>query len=315
MVARCGVLLPNFDPLRIGGPPQVVAAARLAEELGFDAVWAGDHLACPAPGLDAPGCLSAAAAVTERIALGFSVMLLGLRAPAWAAKQLATIDALAGPGRLRLGVGVGGEFPAEFEAAGVPVTQRGARLDDALTVLPDLLTGRAVDYDGRAQRVCSPPLQPAMAAPPPVYVGGRGDPALQRAARFGDVWLPMWLSPAKVAERSERLAELAALQGRPCPTTALLILTRIDDDAAHARAQAEAHIAGQYRMGLDVVERWTLLDSIDGAVQRLAQYAEAGVQEFLLLTLGDDPLAQYERLATVGTRLTALNPSPSVAGR
>jgi alkanesulfonate monooxygenase SsuD/methylene tetrahydromethanopterin reductase-like flavin-dependent oxidoreductase (luciferase family) len=315
VAARCGVLLPSFDPLRTGGPPQIVPAARLAEELGFDALWAGDHLACPAPGLDAPGCLSAAAAVTERIALGFSVMLLGLRAPAWAAKQLATIDALAGTGRLRLGVGVGGEFPAEFEAAGVPVTQRGARLDDALTVLPDLLTGRSVAYDGRAQRVTSPPLEPSMAAPPPVYVGGRGDAALQRAARFGDVWLPMWLSPEKVAERSERLAELAALQGRPCPTTALLILTRIDDDAAHARAQAEAHIAGQYRMALDLVERWTLLDSIDGAVQRLAEYAEVGVQEFLLLTLGDDPLTQYERLAEVSARLTALKPSPSPVGR
>jgi len=242
------------------------------------------------------------------------VMLLGLRAPAWAAKQLATIDALAGPGRLRLGVGVGGEFPAEFEAAGVPVTQRGARLDDALTVLPDLLAGRSVDYGGRAQRVTSPPLEPSMVAPPPIYVGGRGDPALQRAARFGDVWLPMWLSPERVDERSERLAELAALQGRPCPTTALLILTRIDDDAAHARAQAEAHIAGQYRMTLDVVGRWTLLDSIDGAVQRLAEYAEVGVQEFLLLTLGDDTLEQYERLAEVGARLTALNPSASSVG-
>ncbi len=309
MAARCGVLLPSFDPLRTGGPPQIVAAARLAEELGFDALWAGDHLACPAPGLDAPGCLSAAAAVTERVALGFSVMLLGLRAPAWAAKQLATIDALAGPGRLRLGVGVGGEFPAEFEAAGVPVTQRGARLDDALTVLPDLLTGRSVDYAGRAQSVISPPLEPAMAAPPPIYVGGRGEAALARAARFGDVWLPMWLSPEKVAERAQRLAELAAEADRPCPSTALLILTRIDDDAAHARAQAEAHIAGQYRMALDVVERWTLLDSIDGAVQRLAQYAEVGVQEFLLLTLGDDPLTQYERLADVGSRLQALDPS------
>jgi alkanesulfonate monooxygenase SsuD/methylene tetrahydromethanopterin reductase-like flavin-dependent oxidoreductase (luciferase family) len=314
VAARCGVLLPNFDPLRSGGPPQIVPAARLAEELGFDGLWVGDHLVCPAPGLDAPGCLSAAAAVTERIALGFSVMLLGLRAPVWAAKQLVTIDALAGPHRLRVGVGVGGEFPAEFEAAGVPVTQRGARLDDALTVLPDLLSGRPVDYEGRAQRVTSPSLEPAMAALPPVYVGGRGDPALRRAARFGDFWLPMWLSPDKVAERSERLAELATEEGRPSPATALLILTRIDDDAAHARGQAEAHIDGQYGMALDVVERWTLLDSIDGAVQRLAQYAEVGVEEFLLLTLGDDTLTQYERLAEVRTRLGVLEASANHVG-
>ena len=56
--------------------------------------------------------------------------------------------------------------------------------------------------------VKSPALEPAMAAPPPIYVGGRGEPALKRAARFGDVWLPMWLTPERVAERSRALAEL-----------------------------------------------------------------------------------------------------------
>jgi alkanesulfonate monooxygenase SsuD/methylene tetrahydromethanopterin reductase-like flavin-dependent oxidoreductase (luciferase family) len=231
-------------------------------------------------------------------------MLLGLRAPAWAAKQLASIDHLAGPGRLRLGVGVGGEFPEEFAAAGVPVARRGARLDDALTVLPDL-TGRPVDHVGRALEVHSPALAPAMTAPPPVYIGGRGEPALRRAARFGDVWLPMWLAPDKVAERSAQLAEMAFEHDRPAPRTALLVLIRVDDDREHARQVADAHLQGQYRMGLDAVERWTVLDSIDGAVERLSGYLEVGVSEILLLTLGPDPLAQYERLAVVNDRLTA----------
>lgn len=283
----------------------VVEAARAAEQLGFHAAWAGDHLACPAPGLDAPATLAAAAAVTETIGLGFSVMLLGLRAPAWAAKQLQTIDHLAGPGRLKLGVGAGGEFPEEFVAAGVDPRKRGARLDDALHVLPDLLTGVAVDHEGRALSVHSPALAPAMAAPPPIYVGGRGEPALRRAARVGDAWLPMWLSPEQVAERSAQLAEIALEHDRPVPRTALLVLTRIDDDAAHARAVAEAHLQGQYRMSLDVVARWTLLDSIDGAVDRLSAYRAVGVSEFLLLTLGPDTLTQYERLATVNDRLSA----------
>jgi probable F420-dependent oxidoreductase len=303
--APCGVLLPNFDPTSTGERLPIVQAARLAEQLGFGALWAGDHLACPAPGLDAPGCLSAAAAVTERIALGFSVMLLGLRAPAWSAKQLATIDALAGPGRLRLGVGVGGEFPEEFAAAGVNVKQRGARLDDALNVLPDLLGGRPVDYEGRALSVHSPALLPAMASPPPIYVGGRGEAAMRRAARVGDAWLPMWLSPAKVAERSAQLAEMAFEHDRPAPRTAMLILGRIDDDRDAGRTEAQAHIRGQYRMELNVVERWTLLDSIDGAVERLSEYRAAGVSEFLLLPLGRDTLTQYERLAEVNVRLAA----------
>jgi alkanesulfonate monooxygenase SsuD/methylene tetrahydromethanopterin reductase-like flavin-dependent oxidoreductase (luciferase family) len=295
--------LPNFDPQRLGGPPQIVAAARLAEQLGFESLWAGDHLACPAPGLDAPTCITASAVVTERIALGFSVMLLGLRNPAWTAKQLVSIDLLAGGGRVRLGVGAGGEFPAEFEAAGVPVSERGARLDDSLTVIGDLLTGQPVDYAGRALTVRSPALEPALPAAPPIYVGGRGEPALRRAARHGDAWMPMWLSPARIAERLQLLSEMALEQGRPAPRVAPLILVRIDDDRNQAYAEARAHIAGQYRMELETIERWTLLDSIDGAVEHLHQFVEVGVSEILLLTLGRDPLDQYERLAEVRTRL------------
>jgi len=232
-------------------------------------------------------------------------MLLGLRAPAWSAKQLQTIDHLAGPGRLRLGVGVGGEFPEEFEAAGVNVRQRGARLDDALDVLPGLLRGEPVEHTGRALSVRSPALGPAVSALPPIYVGGRGEPALRRAARVGEVWLPMWLSPARVAERSTQLAEIAREHDRPAPRTALLVLIRIDDDRAAARGVADAHLQGQYRMGLDAVERWTVLDSIDGAVETLSEYRAVGVSEFLLLPLGPDALHQYEPLAEAAARLRA----------
>ena len=298
---RIGVLLPSFDAVGSGRPLPIVPAARLAEDLGFGATWVGDHLACPAPGLDAPSCLAAAAAVTENIRLGLSVMLLGLRAPAWAAKILATIDHLSS-GRLLLGVGVGGEFPVEFKAAGVPVRQRGARLDDALHVIRELLTGQPVSYEGRTITVNAPSLQPAMAAPPPIYVGGRGEAALHRAARHGDMWLPMWLTPDRVAERTQMLAELAEREGRPAPGTALLIGVHIDDDRARARAEAELHIRGQYRMGLEKIERWTLLDSVDGAVEQLEAYSQAGVEEFLFMTLGREPMTQYERLAEVRQR-------------
>ena len=75
----CGVLLPNFDPERLGGlgRNQVLQAARLAEQLEFESLWAGDHLACPAPGLDAPTCLAAAAAPS------FSAVQNGLLSPNW----------------------------------------------------------------------------------------------------------------------------------------------------------------------------------------------------------------------------------------
>jgi alkanesulfonate monooxygenase SsuD/methylene tetrahydromethanopterin reductase-like flavin-dependent oxidoreductase (luciferase family) len=150
--------------------------------------------------------------------------------------------------------------------------------------------------------VTSPSLQPAMAAPPPLSVGGRGEAALDRAARHGDMWLPMWLTPERVAERSDMLAELAEREGRPTPGTALLIGVHIDDDRARAHAEAELHIRGQYRMGLEKIEHWSLLDSVDGAVERLEAYRDAGVQEFLFMALGREPLRQYERLAEVRRR-------------
>jgi probable F420-dependent oxidoreductase len=305
---RTGLLLPTLDPLRTGRPPQVAEAARQAEGLGFDAVWAGDHLACPAPVLDAPTCLAAAAAVTQSVALGLSVMLLALRPPAWAAKQLATIDALSG-GRLRLGVGVGGEFPEEFAAAGVPVGERGRRVDETLDVLPDLLAGRPVRRRGRTLDLDVPALEPAMAAPPPLYVGGRSDHALRRAARHADAWLPMWLSPDAIAERGERLAQLAAEHGRPRPAIALLAGVHVDDDVETARREAAAVLDGQYRLPLQVVERWTALGSAEAVAEHLDAFRAAGVSELVLMPLARDLPAQAERLAQVRERLQAGRPT------
>jgi len=297
-VTSLGVHLPTFDPLRLGGPLQVVECARRAEELGFDAVSVGDHLWCPAPVYDATIALAAAAAVTERVKLGFGVMLLGLRPPAWAAKQLITLDALA-PGRLVLGVGVGGEFPAEFEAAGVKVSQRGRRLDEALTILPDLLQGRPVSHNGTALSLETPALEPPITALPPIFVGGRGEPALRRAARFGDGWMPIWVSPDRMQRSAEQLAELAQEYGRPQPKLGLMLGVHVDEDEDRARERATEYIRGQYGMPFDKVERWTAY----GSPQRVAEYIEShravGVEHFTLMSLTDDPITQIERLALV----------------
>jgi probable F420-dependent oxidoreductase len=293
---RVGVLLPTFDPLRTGGTPPVAEAARLAEALGFDSVWVGDHLACPAPGLEAVACLAAAAAVTNRVGLGFSVMLLGLRQPAWAAKQLVSVDVLSG-GRLRLGVGVGGEFPEEFEAAGVSARHRGALLDETLAVLPDLLTGRPVEHTGPTLQLKAPALAPAMTVPPPILVGGRSEAALRRCARYGDAWMPMWMTPPRLARMGERLGELAGAEGRRPPDLALLLGVHVDDDLAVAKAEASKYLTGQYRLPLEAVERWTALGSIERVAEFVESYRAVGIQDLVLMPLGRSPLSQYERLA------------------
>jgi alkanesulfonate monooxygenase SsuD/methylene tetrahydromethanopterin reductase-like flavin-dependent oxidoreductase (luciferase family) len=307
---RVGVLLPTFDATHSGVTPPVIRGARLIEELGFDGAWVGDHLACPAPLLDAMGCLTAAAAVTERIDLGFSVLLAGLRPPAWTAKQLITLDAIA-PGRLRLGVGVGGEFPQEFAAAGPPRPRRGRRVDETLEVLPDLLAGRHVSYRGsvielEVQALHDPDkgLTPPISAMPPIYTAGRGEPALKRAAKYADFWMPMWLSPDSIAKRLESLDTLASAAGRPRPKLASLILVHVDADLDRARRASAAHLQGQYGLELEQVEHWTGLGSAEAIAEELAAYVAVGVEEFVLMPLGGDQLTQIERLAEVREKLS-----------
>lgn len=309
-MTRFGVLLPTFDPLHTGQVPDVLEGARRAEALGFDAGWVGDHLWGHAPWLDASVALSAAAAVTERLTLGFSVMLLGLRPPAWAAKQIQSIDALSG-GRLVVGIGVGGEYPEEFEAAGVDVGRRGRRVDETLALLPDLLLGRRVDYDGDTVAVHASPLAPAMPRLPRILIGGRSDAALRRTVRFGDGWLPMWLSPDVLLERSARLRELCAASGRPEPSITLLILVHVDEDLERSRREAAEHLEGQYKLPLHVVERWAALGPRDQVAETLQSYLDVGVSELILMTLGREPLSQYERLAEV---CALLGKAPTAAG-
>jgi len=108
--------------------------AERAEALGFDSLWAGEHVLFHTETVSATVLLAGLAARTGRIRLGTAIYLLPLRHPVLAAKDLATLDHVAG-GRLVVGVGVGGEYPREFAACGVPLGERGARTDEALALL------------------------------------------------------------------------------------------------------------------------------------------------------------------------------------
>jgi alkanesulfonate monooxygenase SsuD/methylene tetrahydromethanopterin reductase-like flavin-dependent oxidoreductase (luciferase family) len=295
---RWGVMLPTFDPYRTGQFP-VVNGARVAEDAGFDAGWVGDHLSYVAPCLEPFVALAAAAGATTRLRLGMSVLLLPLRPVVWVAKQLGSLAAVA-PGRVILGVGVGGENPAEWEAAGVPLNERGRRLDEALEILPALLRGKPVGHPGPLLPLRTPALEPPVPeGSMPIVVGGRSQAAVRRTARYADGWMGVWLDPAKVTERKEQLEEAAAEAGRPAPEVIMMVFTNTGADVARGEAEADTLFRGQYGIGFDRLGRWAAIGPPGRVAEHLDALSAAGANGFVFVPASPDPIGEFERLAEV----------------
>lgn len=276
-----------------GHQPDVVGIARGAEAAGLDHVWIPDHLLFHRPILEAFMTAAVVAGATERIRLGFAVLNGVLRPPVWFAKQLATLAELA-PDRLAaIGIGVGGEFAPEFEAAGVELKGRGARLNAMLGELPGLLTG------------AGPGLAPAMATPPPILIGGRADAALRRCALHGDAWLPMWMDAIKIAEAHTRIQEIAREHSRPEPGLMYLAFANVCDDPARGREEAATMIKAQYGMPLEKVERWTLIGPAEQIADRLREYRDIGAEGFVLSPATPDPATQMDGIGAVKEALAS----------
>jgi probable F420-dependent oxidoreductase len=211
---RIGVTVPNVHET-LAEPTTIEAVGRRADELGFDSIWCNDHLAIPGArdGGGAEPAYAAAygeqrgqhvyeplivlaylAAVTRRVLLGTSVYLLPLRNPLLAAKQAVSLDRLS-DGRLVLGVGVGW-LESEFAALGVPYRQRGSRTDEAIAMLKALCAQDSAEFHGRHHSLADVEFlpKPVQRPHPPLWIGGRSDAAMRRAARTGDAWHPSHLT-------------------------------------------------------------------------------------------------------------------------
>ena len=188
--------------LRAGvAPSEVLDAARAAEAAGIDGIFAGDHVTFHGLGNDGLMNLAPIAAITERLLLRTSVYLLPLRHPVQVALQCAMLDQLSS-GRFTLGIGVGGEDPKEFEACGIDPRTRGRRTDEMIRVMRLLWTEDRVSYQGRYFLLNDVGLEPKPLnhTGVPIFVGGRSDASLKRAARRGDGWIGIWTSLRRFQE-------------------------------------------------------------------------------------------------------------------
>ena len=181
--------------------------ARWMEELGYDYISAGEHFMRgdpPGPTHAALPVLAVAAGATENLRILSSIILTPFYHPLVLARMTATLDAASG-GRLTLGVGVGGEFPVEFEAAGLKVSQRGRRTDECLEAMRKLWTGEPVTFSGRHFELSGAMINPTPVQKPnpPVWVSGRRDAAMARAAKFGDGWMPYFYDAPRYRDSVE----------------------------------------------------------------------------------------------------------------
>ena len=280
----------HFGASVVLGAAEVAAEGRWLEELGYEYLAAGEHFMRgnpPGPSHAALPLLAVAAGATENIRLLSSILLLPFYHPLTLAKLTATLDIAAG-GRLTLGVGVGGEFPEEFAAAGLNVKERGRRANEGLALLRRLWSESGVSYSGRHFQLDNVALNPppTQRPGPPVWVAGRRAAAMRRAARYGDGWLPYFYSPQRYQDSVAQIIKLAADTGRDLAAFQWAFFPYIaiyptEQEAAEAAAQA---LGGRYRYGgdfLNIVRNYCLLGTPQQCIDRLQEYIDAGARHII----------------------------------
>lgn len=261
------------------------AFAKLAEDQGLDYLACGEHLVFHGPTTNAFIELSVAAGATESIKLLSAITLLPLYPPVLAAKLAISLD-VASNGRFHLGIGIGGEYPAEFEAVGVPVAERGARTDEALEIMNRLMTEDDVTVDGRFTSFTALTLSPKPTQKPrvPFWIAGRRTAAMRRAARFGQAWMPYLYTPEMVADSRAEIQRLAREAGAGSwdGLTAVHVFTTTDRDGHAARRIAAERVGRTYRQDFTGARsRYLVAGTPAECVSQFREYLDAGVDVIL----------------------------------
>ena len=301
-----GIFLPTTGDDR-GTPGDVAAAARHAEDLGFESVWAVDQLIAGDGSaiLDSGMALASAAAATERVRLAYGVAIAPLRPSAWLAKQVATLQHLSA-GRAVLGIGAGGDRHARsWDAAGVPARERGARTDAALRVLPSLIAGTPTALSDEPG---APTVELAPGAPvPPLVIGGMSTAAERRVVEHDAGWFLLPVGVDGVAAARARIGDRAAAAGKaPPPVTASIMVAVEGDPALPSRDDIRAHLAdpkGRFSMPAEAIDGVVVWGGPSAVAESLAAHASAGATRVVISLAAGDWHRQAELVAEAAARV------------
>jgi probable F420-dependent oxidoreductase len=295
---KLGICLPHYGrPIEI---QRIQDVARHADERGLDSIWVTDHVIVPnhvdviyrEHMLDPLAVLPWLAAVTSRIALGTSVVILPYRSPIPVAKLLASVDVLSG-GRLIVGAAIGW-LEGEFDALGVPFKERVSRSEESLELFRTLWTQEHPEIVTRRHHlrdVTFSPM-PLQKPRPPLYVGGNSEGALRRVARLGDGWHATATDPAvfqRGVEMVRRFWGEAGREGAPALSLRIPILI----EGVHRAAVDMALIRGRHVIGGPVAK----------IIEELGRYRAVGCEHIALEVSYSTYPAIHETIDIIAERL------------
>ncbi len=315
MPTTFGTSMPSRGDM--ASPANLRTLAQRAESLDFDSAWVSDHIILPrsvdsfypyaANGVatfrpdedyyEPLAALNFLAGCTQKIRLGTHVLILPYRNPVLTAKMISTLDVLS-EGRFILGAGVGW-MEEEFKALGLDTfAQRGAVTDEYIQLFKELWTKDNPEFQGEHYQLSESGFQPkpVQKPHPPIWIGGHTNPAIRRAAKYGDGWMPIGLrppailEPEELAEKITRLRRLTMEAGRPEDAVSLCFSTGVTfDDSPGATRRMMSGRAEQIAADL-------------------RQYQDLGIRNFILGFPGDSVAAVDEAMEQFSKQVMPLIP-------
>jgi len=292
----------------VDGYWDVAEIARRAEALGFDRITMGEHVMDgnpPRPTLMNIPAMAAAAGATSTIRIMTGIVIVPLYHPVMLAKLTATLDQVSN-GRLDFGIGISGQRATEieFQALDIPVRTRGKRTDEMLDVMKRLWTEEHVSHSGRFFNFEDVTLlpQPIQKPYPPIWVAGRSDAAMRRAAVTCDGWYPYLFTARRLKATNEALRNLAAEVGRDLTGFhwGLNQPTAISDDPQKALKLAVANVGERYvtpeRSAEDIARALCVAGTPQDCVVAIQERVDAGVRDFNLSFLTADAQGLYQQM-------------------
>ncbi len=278
----------------------IAAYAEEAESLGFDRLSLGEHIMDenpPRPTVMSIPALAAAGGATRSLRLLTGIVLIPLYHPVMLAKLATTLDVVSG-GRLDFGIGVGGQRDTrgEFEAMGVPVEERGRRANEAIRLIKHLWTGESVTFEGRFYSCRDVTLLPTpiQTPHPPIWVAGREDAAMRRAARYGDGWYPYLFTKRRLEASIQKVRTEASAAGRDLEgfRWGLLQPTCIADTRDEALKIAAANVGQRYvtaeRSAEDIAQALCIAGTAADCIRKIEERVEMGITDITLQWIAPD---------------------------